>query len=44
LGCYIAQYLKDFGKAIAWSQIPLKAGVPLKLIRRKRKQAESEDE
>ena len=44
LAQYVAQYLKDTRKAIAWSQIPLKVDASLKLISRKRKQAESEDE
>ena len=41
---YVAQYLKDTGTTIAWDQTPLKDDVPLKIVRRKRNQAEYDEE
>ena len=41
---YVAQYLLDTGKAIAWDRIPPDTDAPMKFIKRKRKQIESDKE
>jgi len=44
LAQYISQHFLETGNVIAWEQILDKADAPLKVIRRKRKKAESHEE